>query len=121
MKISIENLIKTLAILFVIDFIWIKLVAQRAYKKIVRDVQKEELQIKIIPAIFAYISMTLLLVIFSSESHLKNFFLGLLTYSVYDTTNLALFKNFDPKFAIADVIWGGVLFMTSGYLMHLNK
>jgi uncharacterized membrane protein len=37
--------------------------------------------------------------------------IGLSTYAVYDFTNLATLKHYTLEFAIADSLWGGVLFM----------
>ena len=38
------------------------------------------------------------------------FWHGLATYAVFDGTNLALFKKYPVDLAIADTIWGGILF-----------
>ena len=38
------------------------------------------------------------------------FFIGLSTYAVYDFTNYATLAKYDISFAIADSLWGGVLF-----------
>ena len=43
---------------------------------------------------------------------------GVAVYAVYDFTNLLVFKNYTLEFAIADTIWGGVLFSTSYYILH---
>jgi uncharacterized membrane protein len=41
--------------------------------------------------------------------------IGSTTYAVYDFTSYALLKDYDWRIAIADTLWGGVLFM----LVHL--
>ncbi len=38
------------------------------------------------------------------------FWHGLATYAVFDGTNLAIFRNYPIDLAIADTIWGGILF-----------
>jgi uncharacterized membrane protein len=38
------------------------------------------------------------------------FWHGLATYAVFDGTNLALFKDYPIDLAVADTIWGGILF-----------
>lgn len=38
------------------------------------------------------------------------FYVGAATYAVYDFTNLATLKNYDVRFALADSLWGGILF-----------
>ena len=38
--------------------------------------------------------------------------LGAATYAVYDFTSLAILKKYEVGVAIADTVWGGVLFAT---------
>ena len=38
------------------------------------------------------------------------FAIGLATYAVYDFTNYATLAKYDLSFAVADSVWGGVLF-----------
>ncbi len=45
-----------------------------------------------------------------ARSTLEAFWIGLSTYAVYDFTNLATLSKYDPKFAVADSLWGGTLF-----------
>jgi len=45
-----------------------------------------------------------------ARSTQEAFFIGLSTYAVYDFTNYSTLTNYDLKFAIADSLWGGVLF-----------
>jgi uncharacterized membrane protein len=42
---------------------------------------------------------------------------GFSTYAVYDLTNHAIFEKYDWRFAIADTLWGGILFMSARYLL----
>jgi len=49
------------------------------------------------------------------------FFLGVLVYGVYETTTLAILKNWDPMTAIIDTTWGGSLFALSTYLFYKYK
>lgn len=114
--------IKTFFIVFItiliIDIIWINIFAKNKYKKMIRDIQNEDLKIKIIPAIIVYIFMTLLFIIFRDKSNTKMFLLGFLTYGVYDMTNYSLLNKFDLKFAIFDMIWGGVLFLITHNILY---
>jgi len=112
----IKNFIKIFVILILIDIIWIKVVAGKVYKNMIRDIQKEELKVKVVPAVFVYVVMALLLLLFGS-TNIRNFLLGFLSYGIYDLTNLALINKFDAKFAILDMIWGGFLFMATYYIM----
>lgn len=114
---NIKTFIKIFILLVLVDLIWLKLVAQKKYKVMIKDIQGEDMKVKMLPAFFVYILMSILLMLFGS-SDIRNFILGACTYGVYDMTNLTIFNKFDTKFAIADMIWGGILFTIT---YRLNK
>jgi len=116
--------IKIFILFIIIDMIWIKFLAENKYKKMIKDIQNEELKIKILPTIFVYIFMTLLLILFRNTSNINIFLLGFLTYGVYDMTNYALFNKFNLHFAILyptdkNIKVKGVL--TAEVFKHLKK
>ena len=76
----------------------------------IKEIQNEDLKIKIVPTIFVYVFMSLLLILFRNTSNINIFLLGFLSYGIYDMTNYALLNKFDFNFAILDMIWGGILF-----------
>ena len=49
------------------------------------------------------------------------FFLGILVYGVYETTTLAILRNWSPMTAVIDTTWGGTLFALSTYLFYKYK
>lgn len=49
------------------------------------------------------------------------FFLGILVYGVYETTTLAILRNWSPMTAVIDTTWGGTLFALSAYLFYNYK
>ncbi len=49
------------------------------------------------------------------------FFLGILVYGVYETTTLAILRNWSPMTALIDTAWGGTLFALSAYLFYKFK
>ena len=49
------------------------------------------------------------------------FFLGVMVYGVYETTTLALLRNWSPTTAVIDTTWGGALFALSAYFFHMYK
>ena len=49
------------------------------------------------------------------------FFLGILVYGVYETTTLAILRNWSPMAAIIDTTLGGSLFALSTYLFYKYK
>ena len=52
-----------------------------------------------------------------TASYKQAFLYGMCIYAVYDFTSLAIYEDYDWKFAIADALWGGILFMFSRYLL----
>jgi uncharacterized membrane protein len=110
--------IKVFLILFIVDLIWIQLFAKNKYRKMIKNIQNEELQIKIIPTLLVYVFLTLLFILFTNKSNIKMFLLGFLTYGIYDMTNYALLNKFDRNFAIFDMIWGGFLFTITNYIFR---
>ncbi len=116
MKLDVKNFIKVFVIFILIDMFWLKLVASKKYRVMIRDIQNEEMKIKMIPGILVYVFMTLLFILFYKQSVSKMFLLGLLTYGVYDFTNLTIINKFDKTFAVYDTVWGGVLFAITYFL-----
>jgi uncharacterized membrane protein len=55
-----------------------------------------------------YIALAYLLL--QAKSTAQAFLMGMCTYAVYDFTNYSTLAKYELKFAIADSIWGGVLF-----------
>lgn len=68
-----------------------------------------------VPVVFRYgaaaiVYVALAYLLTYAKSALNAFYIGLSAYAVYDFTNYALLKNYDIRFALADTIWGGILF-----------
>lgn len=53
-----------------------------------------------------------------NRSVLEAFLLGVVIYGVYDTTNYATLKKWDPYLAIMDTLWGGTLFAMTTYITY---
>jgi uncharacterized membrane protein len=60
------------------------------------------------PTIIIYPALAYLLL--EADSVLKAAIYGASTYAVYDFTNLATIQGYEPAFAVADTVWGGILF-----------
>ena len=104
-----------LAVLFVIaDLPW--LYGNRAWAKQVLEKTQGgyPLQFRIPAAVPVYFALAYL--ILHASSPLSAFGIGFATYAVYDFTNYATLTNYNLQFAIADTIWGGVLFTVVYYL-----
>jgi uncharacterized membrane protein len=113
-NLNVKAFVKIFVLFILIDLIWIKFIAGPKYTKMILNIQGEPMKAKMGPAALVYVFMTMLFILFSSQSDTRNFLLGFLTYGVYDFTNLAIFNKFDKVFALFDALWGGVLFAIVG-------
>lgn len=107
---KIKEFLFILAMFLIIDMIWLKFYMKDIYQRLIKDIQGEEMKIKIYGALLVYIFMTILLLKFRNNNMFDMFLLGSLSYGIYDFTNYAIFTKFDFKTALIDMIWGGVLF-----------
>ena len=103
----------------ILDIPWLMVSAER-WKEAVKRIQGG------IPARFdwrwgvpTYFAMGYLASMSNSTSNA--FWHGLATYAVFDGTNLALFKKYPLDLAIADTIWGGILFTLTVLLRKYIK
>jgi len=107
---KIKEFLFILAMFLIIDMIWLKFYMKDIYVKLIKDIQGEEMKIKIYGGLLVYIFMSILLLKFRNNNMFDMFLLGSMSYGIYDFTNYALFTKFDFKIALIDMIWGGVLF-----------
>jgi uncharacterized membrane protein len=74
---------------------------------------------RFIPAIIVYLALGYLLLLAESASSAA--LIGAATYAVYDFTLLAIRKDFSWSQAIADTIWGGILFYLAYQVLEEMK
>ena len=104
----IRNLIP-LALLFIIcDIPWLYVSSTHAQGMIKKIQGGLPLEIRWASAIPVYLALAFL--VQKAASTADAFAIGLSTYAVYDFTNYATLAKYDLSFAVADSIWGGVLF-----------
>lgn len=111
-------------ILFIVfDFIWLGFVMKDFNMRQLAEIGRIEngvFQMQLAPALITYILMALALPLYvlprlaRQSSHLNAFLagapLGLIIYGVFDTTNLAILKNYPLAFVVPDIAWGTVVF-----------
>ena len=102
------KLLKTTVVIFLIDIFWLMTAGNYA-SKMTERIQGQQMKLRPEGAVVVYIFLAYMLL--QTETSKEAFFNGLAIYAVYDFTNYALIKNYDLKFAIADTLWGGVLFL----------
>ena len=106
-----------LPVFFVIDMVWLVLVAKRFYQEQIGFLMKPN--INWFAAIIFYFLFIAGLVIFvispAVEKHswihalIFGALFGLITYAAYDLTNLATLKDWPLLVTVVDLIWGTVL------------
>lgn len=73
-------------------------------------------QMTLWPAVIVYIALAYLVLLQTSVQ--GAFLSGAAVYAVYDFTNLLVFKDYRLGVAIADTIWGGVLFSLTYFVLR---
>lgn len=114
MKPVTHTLLKTAAILFLVDLFWL-LTGGIYARGMIEKIQGMPVQMRYISAAVVYIALAYLLLQTTSMKHA--FLTGMCVYAVYDFTNYATFENYDWKFGLADSLWGGVLFVLARHLL----
>lgn len=114
----IFDLVKLSVIFTLIDSVYLYSMSGK-FQSMIKNIQGSELKMQILPTIFCYIFLVFLLyyfIIYKKQTVLDAFLLGLAIYGVYETTNLAIFKNWNPVIGFVDTIWGGILFSLTFYI-----
>ena len=114
-------LAKIAAVMLLLDFVWIYLVAGNAFSSMVQNIQGSVMKIRPGGAVVAYAAMILLFnqFITKESSGWDAFLLGFLAYLIFDGTNYALIDKWDLKTAIVDSVWGGCLFWLTSKLVFI--
>ncbi len=101
-------------------FFWVN---QSFLLKTLVSVQGSKPVVRYVSAFFCYVALTFLMYYFiikSKRGLMDAFLLGVGVYTVYETTNYALFKNWSLQMVLMDIVWGGVLFFIVAYLQRLQ-
>jgi uncharacterized membrane protein len=104
-------------VFFILDMLWLGLVAKSFYAKEIGFMMKSE--VNWTAAIIFYLiflaGLTVFVIVPAVEKNnwkdamLYGAFFGLVTYATFDLTNLATIKNWPLTVTIVDLIWGMVL------------
>ena len=107
-------------ILLALDFIYLSSIKTKYEEQIVK-IQRVVMKIKLLPTITCYLLLIFALNYFILRTHrpvIDAFLLGFVIYGVFDATNYALFKKWNPILALGDSLWGGILFALTTYLIY---
>ena len=123
----IKLFIIALPVFFVIDMVWLVLVAKKFYQEQIGFLMRPD--INWFAAIIFYLLFIAGLVLFvispAVEKHswvhaiLFGALFGLITYATYDLTNLATLKNWPLLVTVVDLIWGTVLASAISLITYL--
>jgi uncharacterized membrane protein len=113
---EITNFSKIGIIVLIIDMLWINIYMKKHFRELVFNIQGDNLNLKMIPAIISYF-----LIIFSiyyfiikeNKLYLDSFILGIIIYGVFEATSMAIFKKWDYYTLVLDTLWGGILYVIS--------
>ena len=111
----VKELLVSTIVLFILDYTYIS-INLRAFQDQITTVQRVVMQLKPEGAVICYILLIFALnyfIIKNNRSIMDAFALGLVIYGVYDSTNYAMLKKWNPYLAMMDTLWGGVLFATT--------
>jgi uncharacterized membrane protein len=112
------------AIVFIIlDFVYLNVI-KGYFDNQIKSVQGSPIKINYLGAALCYILLIVginYFIIKPRKSVSDAFLLGIIIYGVYETTNLALFKNWSILTVIIDTLWGGLLFASTTYIVNLLR
>lgn len=114
----IKNILLLSLILLLVDAGFLYLIKNN-FQEMIKKIQGSSLEMKILPTIACYIILVSSLyyfIIYKKGSYLDAFLLGFFIYGVYETTNMAIIKNWDYIIGLIDLSWGGFLFLITSYL-----
>jgi uncharacterized membrane protein len=115
---SLVKYATTAMLIAVLDLPWL-LLSNTYASGMIRKIQGSELELRAFPAVIVYFALAYLALL--PKTATEAFLLGLCVYAVYDFTNLATLAKYDWQFAIADSLWGGILFTIVYYALIYIK
>ena len=108
-----------LAVIFVLVDAGFLYLMSNNFQTMVKKIQGSPLKMELLPTFACYIVLVSSLyyfVIHKKGSYLDAFLLGFFIYAVYETTNMAIFKDWSVSVGLIDLTWGGFLFLITTYL-----
>ena len=114
----LKNLL-LLGIIFILVDAGFLYLMRNNFKNMIKKIQNSPLTMKIFPTIACYlflISSLYYFIIYKKNSLFDAFLLGFFIYGVYETTNIAIFKDWNIYVGLIDLTWGGFLFLITTYL-----
>lgn len=114
----IKNIILLAVIFVLVDAGFLYLMSNN-FQSLIKKIQGSPLKMNLYATLACYIVLVSSLyyfVIHKKGSYLDAFLLGFFIYAVYETTNMAIFKDWSISVGLIDLTWGGFLFLITTYL-----
>lgn len=114
-------------IFFVIDIIWLGLVAKKLYSKWIGHLmlEKPNWTAAIIFYVLYIVFLVIIVLLPAHSNHsltdamVYGTLFGFITYATYDLTNLATLKTWPLQMVIVDILWGSFLGFSVSTLAYL--
>ena len=114
--------------LLILDFLWLGGYMAGKYNVMIPKIQGASMKTNFLYAFLSYFLMIVGLNIFVLPNlNINNinindclkygFVFGVVLYGVYDFTAAAVLKNWNIRLAIADILWGGLVYFLSCYVL----
>ena len=120
MKLDYKKVIASIICLAILDFIFLFVMSGR-FKGLVKKVQGSDMKVNYISVLICYLILIFAynyFILAENKGILDSFLLGIVIYGVYETTTLAIIKNWDWRIAIIDTLWGGILFALTTFIIQ---
>lgn len=125
---TVKELIVLLVVFFIIDIVWLMLVLGSMFSKMVNKIQGKPMLLNPFAGMISYIMLAVGTYYFGLRNIDKDQPLlssiktagvfGLLSYGIFDFTNMAIFSDYELLTGIIDTIWGGIVCTLSMYISH---
>lgn len=114
----------TFAVFFVIDIVWLGVVARGFYRQQLGHLMREPVNWAAAFIFYALFIAGLLFFVVNPALQQGSWtyalwvgaLFGLICYATYDLTNLATLKGWPPLMAVVDLVWGSVLAASTSVL-----
>ena len=127
----IKQLIVAVSVFLIMDFLWLSVIAKKLYIEQLGgflNLSNGNISPNYLAAIIVYCALIagiFLFVLPQAHSALSalyyGFLFGIITYSIYDFTNLAVIAKWPVMICLIDVAWGGVLCGITSFVTALIK
>ncbi|MFW6320156.1 MAG: DUF2177 family protein [Bacillota bacterium] len=126
MLVFFQSYIIAIVIFFIIDMLWLGLIAKNLYQKYIGNLLKTDVNwIAALSFYFLFVAGLVFFVIMPAlEKNSAGYALlvgglfGLITYATYDLTNLATMKSWPLEITVIDLAWGTFLGASTSVLSY---